>query len=65
MVLATTFSVLRNEVGTLRLIDLAYSRLADQGAEANYPTYDWIRTSAGFQSIARKYGIPLRIEPLD
>ncbi|MGI9141141.1 MAG: protein kinase domain-containing protein [Gemmatimonadaceae bacterium] len=65
MTLAGMFSVLRDENETLRLIDLAYSRLADQGAEVNYPTYDWIRSRPMFQSIASKYGIPLRIEPLD
>lgn len=65
MILAGIFSALRDEAETLRLIDLAYSRLADQGAEVNYPAYDWIRPTPGFQVIARKYGIPLRIEPLD
>ncbi len=65
MTLAAIFSTLRDESETLRVIDLAYSRLADQGSEMNYPIYDWIRSRPMFQPIARKYGIPLRIESLD
>ncbi len=65
MVLAKVFSALRNENETLRLIEVAYSRLADLNTEVNYPDFDWLRSNPRFQTIARKYRIPLRIEPLD
>lgn len=65
MVLARVFSALRNEDETLRLIEVAYSRQADLNTDVNYPDFDWLRSNPGFQTIARKYRIPLRIEPLD
>jgi len=65
MLLARVFNILRDEDETLQLIELAYSRVGDQLGDASLPEFDWLRTNPRFQTIARKYGIPLRIEPLD
>ncbi|MDQ3516104.1 MAG: hypothetical protein M3403_04950, partial [Gemmatimonadota bacterium] len=65
MTLFRVFSALRDQSETLRLIELAYSRGADLHSEVNYPEFDWLRSNPRFQTIARKYRIPLRIEPLD